>query len=391
MEKGDTYDRFLRPAINWLMLSGIRNKSSETTYGGFNSGYDLREKSYSLAYCEITGYAINLLSNLYRLKKNHLFLEFAKNAGNFLVDMQYKGSSQKIFGAFPKGYSFLQKAVVYDFYSFDVAICISALIDLFRETNEQRFLASAKIAGDWLVNQMQFDDGAFRSMFDCSIQDFAQIKKWFGNRGCLHAKNAIGLLKLSDVTGDAKFKESATRVCDWVLNLQKRNGAFVATESESYVFAHAQCYATEGLLHVHLNLNNPKYLEAALESGKWLIQAQNADGSLNRFYYKNSFIPTKMTDATSQALRIWAILYRLTREKDYLDAAQKSAKFLVSMQCQNKSDPNAFGGLFYQSRAVWKLRYVYPFVSAWSTMFAIHAFYALKNLSESSYEKASVF
>lgn len=392
MEPSDTYDRFLGPAINWLIRSDIRNKNlSEPNYGGFNSGYNLRKKSYSLVYCEITGYAISLLTNLYHLEKNRDFLEFARDAGRFLLAMQYKGTNKKISGAFPQGYSFLQKDIVYDFYSFDTAVCISALVDLFKETGEQKFFASAKIAGEWLINQMQYGDGAFKAMYNFNAQDFSKIKKWFGDRGCLHAKNAIGLLKLFDVTGDASFKVSATEVCDWVLHLQKGNGAFVATEGELYVFTHAHCYATEGLLYAHLSLNNQKYLDAALESGKWLIQAQNTDGSLYRYYYKNSFIPIKMTDATSQALRIWLILYHLTREKDYLDAAQKSAKFLINMQCQKKNDPNAFGGLFYQSHAVWKFRYIYPLINAWPTMFAIHALYGLKNLDKSGYEKMGVF
>lgn len=388
MGQDDTYDRFLKLAIDWLVQSDIRNKNSnEVSYGGFNSGYDLRKKSYSLAYCEITGYAISLLVNLYTIRrKKQDFLEFARNAGNFLVGMQFKGANQKILGAFPQGYSFLKRDIIYDFYSFDTAICISALVDLFRETGEQKFLSSAKIAGEWLINQMQYDDGAFRAIYNHCTQDFTQIKKWFGDRGCLHAKNAIGLLKLFDVTGDIRFKESVNKVCNWVLNLQKRNGAFIAKESESFVFTHAHCYATEGLLYAYLSLGNKKYLKAVRDSGKWLIQAQNIDGSLHSCYNKHVLLPRKMTDATAQASRIWIILYHLTGEKDYLDASRRSAKFLVHMQCQEKNDPNAFGGLFYQSREVWKLRYVYPIINTWPLIFAIHALYALKNVDRNSCE-----
>jgi uncharacterized protein YyaL (SSP411 family) len=377
----DTYDSFLKKAIGWLLQSDIRNKSSDrVAYSGFNLGYDLRKKSFFLAYCEITGYAVSLLLYLHQLEKNFEFLQLAQSSGKFLVDTQYKGARQEIFGAFPKGYSFSQKAMINEFYSFDAAVCISALVDLFEETNEQSFLESAKIAGNWLVDQMQFDDGAFRAMYNYGRQDFAQTKKWFENKGCLHAKNAIGLLKLYGATGNIRFKESAKKVCDWVLSLQKTNGAFAATEDESYTFTHAHCYATEGLLYGYFSLNNQKYLDAVQQSGKWLIKAQNADGSLYRHYDKRVFIPTKTTDATAQASRIWVILYQLTSEKEYLDAAQKGAKFLLSMQCQEKNDRNSFGGVFLQSQGLWKLRYIYPIVSTWPLVFAVKALYALENM-----------
>jgi len=391
MGQNDTYDKFLKPAINWLVHSDIRNKTrDEVIRGGFNLGYDLRKKSYSLAYCEITGYAISLLVDLYHLEGNRDFLDFAVQAGEFLLGMQYKGENQKISGAFPRGYSFPQKEIVHDLYSFDTAICISALVDLFRETNEQRFLTSAKVAGDWLANQMQYDSGAFRAMYNYQTQDFAQINKWFGDGGCLHAKNAIGLLKLFDATGNPRYKESANKVCDWILKLQKRNGAFKATENESHTFTHAHCYATEGLLYAHLTLNNEKYLHAVKESAKWLIQAQNRDGSLYRHYDKHVLLPTKTTDATAQAARIWIILHYLTGEKDYLDAARKSAKFLVDMQCQENNDPNAYGGLFYQLREFWKLRYVYPVINTWPLIFTMHVLYAFKNVNKKGYEITAI-
>jgi hypothetical protein len=197
-------------------------------------------------------------------------------------------------------------------------------------------------------------------------------------------------LKLFNVTGDTRFKESAEKVCAWVLNLQIENGAFSTTESRSYIFTHAHCYATEGLLYAYLSLGHKEYLEAIVNSGKWLIQAQNKDGSLYSFYNRHVLLPNKTTDATAQASRIWTILYHLTGERDYLHAAQKSARFLAHMQCQEKSDPNAFGGLFYQSREVGKLRYIYPILNTWPLIFAVHALSALKNVDKNNYDIMSV-
>lgn len=68
-------------AIDWLIRSDIYNRSPKSiSYGGFNEKYDLRiNSSYSFAYSEITGYAINLLVYLFRQNRIEEFLDICQN------------------------------------------------------------------------------------------------------------------------------------------------------------------------------------------------------------------------------------------------------------------------------------------------------------------------
>jgi uncharacterized protein YyaL (SSP411 family) len=390
--ENEGFDRFLQLAVRWLIQSDIRNKTQgSVTSGGFNEKYDIHRKSYSFVFSEITGYAINLFVDLFHRERNPEFLVVAKSAGEFLVNMQCKNSTLKAQGAFFKGYSYSQKSEIWDFYSFDAAICISALVDLYQETNNQIFLDAATFAGEWLTGQMQYKDGSFRALYSSKGIEHDKGTKWFGDRGCLHAKNAIGLLKLYDATKSNRFEECARNVCDWVLSLQELNGAFVATEGKSYVFTHAHCYATEGLLYASSKLNLKNYYEAAVRAGHWLILAQNQDGSLNQCYNKKGTFPIKRSDATAQAFRIWIYLYNLTTEQDFLNAALKSATFLMHMQCRGTNDSNALGGVFHQSRELWKLRYVSSIITAWPTMFAVHSFLELLKANKKKTQAVSVF
>lgn len=250
-------------------------------------------------------------------------------------------------GAFYRGYDISTGAILSDLFSFDTAICVSGLVSLYKETNECAFLDSATLAGEWLVKQMQNNDGSFKALNRPSEPNYVLGKKWFGDKGCLHAKNAICLLKLYDLTRNDKFIESAKSVCDWVLHLQRKDGAFFTREEESFIFSHAHCYATEGLLYAHSKLKTKEYLKAVLKSANWLMRVQNKDGSIMRYHNKFMSTPIKSTDATAQSMRIWLILFKLTGEQRFLESALRSGDwdFLMQMQCRTKTDPNAFVNL----------------------------------------------
>ena len=58
--------------------------------------------------------------------------------------------------------------------------------------------------------------------------------------------------------------------------------------------------------------------------------------------------PWKTIDATSQAARIWTLLYSITNEKKILDAAKKATEFIIQNQVLDTTDQNMFGGFYYQ-------------------------------------------
>lgn len=369
-------------ALNWLFNTGIYNKE-QSILGGLNRGYNWRQRSYPYIYSEITGYAISVFVNAYKWTGNEEYLLLASQSANYLQRIQYlvKGDDTK--GAIPHSLTLPELEVQNEYYSFDNAMCLQGFLDLNAIKPDLKLKESAQSIGDWLVLKMQQENGSFLSMYDSNIKNWQHGgEDVFGDGACLHAKHAIGLLKLNQATGEDRFLKAATQVCDWVISLQDADGSFRATERLQQVVTHSHCYATEGLLYAYFILGNDKYLKAARQAGDWLVRKQNKDGSINIAYKRDwkrmgrriteVLFPWRVTDATSQAMRVWLILYYLDKNQQYIDVCNKAKTFLMRQQCITTTDPNALGGFYYSPG--------YPMMYTWCTMFAIHALYGLLNL-----------
>jgi hypothetical protein len=185
------------------------------------------------------------------------------------------------------------------------------------------------------------------------------------------------------VTGDDRYAVAAQGVCDWVLGLQDDDGGFRATERHRQIVSHPHCYATEGLLYAHYALGMESYLEAAQRAGEWLLSAQNRDGSINIAYKRqwwrmgrhfiDKFFPRRVTDATSQAIRIWLTLNYLNEDRRFPEACHRAKGFLRRMQCTSSPDRNRIGGFHFWPG--------HPMMFTWCTMFAVGALYALEHIN----------
>ena len=193
--------------------------------------------------------------------------------------------------------------------------------------------------------------------------------EFYYDNGCLHVKNAIGLMHLGKIADKTAYFDAGKQVCDWGGQLLANDGLFWANTNRQYVFTHAHCYAIEGYLHAYHLSQHGAYLDIARKAGDALIRLQNPDGSLYRIYknkwfmkrwiddrYQMSFkrwrserkYPWKTIDATSQAARIWLSLYALDRKEIYLQAAKRAIQFIVANQILETQDDNQFGGFYYQ-------------------------------------------
>lgn len=373
-------------ALDWLVHSDVRHSADgdQVAQGGVNQGYNWRQCSYPFVYSEITGYAVSTFVNAYRWTGDESYVTLARQSADFLLGIQGLTEEDTVHGAIPHSLSLPGLELRQQYYSFDAAMCLQGLLDLDAIKPAPELRKSAQAIGDWLLERMQQDNGAFLSMYDAETGEWQHAgDDLFGDGSCLHAKHAIGLLKLGRVAGDDRYMVTAKRVCDWVLGLQDDDGAFRATERLQQVVSHSHCYATEGLLFAHYALGTEHYLEAARRAGEWLMRAQNQDGSLNIAYKRcwwrmgrritEKFFPRRVTDATAQAIRIWLILYYLDGDHRFLDACHRAKGFLYRMQCTSSSDRNAIGGFYFWPG--------HPIMFTWCTMFAINALYALKHVN----------
>lgn len=397
-------------SIGWLVHSGIRNADPQREgFGGFNRAYDRRRRTYDLIYCEATGYALSLLVPLSRWFGEKAYLKMAADGAEFLLQHQDDNGEQTR-GAFHYGHYPADGGRETQFYSFDTAICLSGLLGLHSQSREDRYLKAALQAGHWLVSQAQKSDGSFRAMYNSRVGQWDQecLKQvWYGDGGCLHAKNAIALFKLHAATGVSTFSTAAEAVCRWVLRLQGEAGFFRAKEEESYVFTHAHCYATEGILYAYRATGTSELLDATLKAGEWLLSKQEHDGALRAAYHvplyrdvtwrpdeegniqlragkflRRIISQEKRSDAVAQAARIWMALYLLTAETKFIQAAEKAAAFLLSIQIQDGEDVNSVGGIPFACYDMGPHRRISRLQTAWSVMFTIHALQALRDLHE---------
>lgn len=364
--------------LDWLAKSAVYRAD-----GGVNQGYNWQEQSYPFVYCEITGYAVSSFVCAHRWTQDGRYLDLAQQSARFLIALQDQIKDESIRGAIPHGLTLPDEQVIRQYYSFDVAMCLQGLLDLHADQPSPALLESARGIGNWLITRMQQDNGSFLATYDAETDGWQhEGENFYDDYGCLHAKHAIGLLKLAQASGDEAYTTAALAVCDWVLTLQNDDGAIRANGAYPQVVSHPHCYATEGLLYAHFVSGDKRYLNAARKAGDWLLTARNSDGSISIEYNKpwwrmgrrviEKVLPRRVTDATSQTLRIWLLLYYVTNDQRYLDAARKAGAWLQGMQCVADDDRNAAGGFYFWPG--------HPVMFTWASMFAAHALYALENV-----------
>lgn len=368
--------------LHWLTHSGLRQAGQDEATGGVNQGYDWRERRYPFVYSEITGYAVSQFVIAHRWTGDSTYLDYAQQAAQFIIRVQAPASDLNTRGAIAHGLSLPDLKLLCQYYSFDAAMCLQGLLDLYAVRPDSTLLSASRAMGDWLIDRMQQPDGSFLAMYDAETNNDKHIGPlFFDDGGCLHGKHAIGLLKLYTATQETRYADAARRVCDWVLSLQDADGAFRANERVQEIFSHPHCYTTEGLLYAYYVLREDRYLDAARRAGQWLLESQQSDGALEVAYRRSVPLrqriralvqPPHVTDATSQSIRIWLSLNALTPSETYITASRNAAAFLRRLQCLDSRDPNMVGGFYFHPR--------HSMMFAWCAMFAVTALKSVERL-----------
>lgn len=360
-------------AVDWLLNSGIQSAS-----GYFAGWYDMGKGKYPFIYDELTGYGIETLLFLYDQEKRSEYLDRATMAADWLIKhMKYRGNDPMAKSAFVWKYDLPDGPLGKKVYAFDTAICVSALVDLFRFTRKQRYLNSAISAAEWLVNKMQNRDGSFKACYDFQSQSFG-TGRWSRMPGSYHAKLSVGLLKLHKIIGDEKLKESVKNLCNWVLKLQDENGKFKTNGNSEDVYVHAHCYAAEGLLYAGKELSDIKLIGAGSKAANWLLSAQKPNGAIPRWYarahYNGGLSSGENTEALAQTIRLWLICNNdehctTDHINPLFDKLEKALNRLLTMQHLVTGDKKATGGFYY---AILDGKLV-PHINCCATLFSIQA------------------
>ncbi len=197
---------------------------------GVSAGYTFATR-WTPPYPETTGYIIPT------------FLEYAVFTNQeYHFDRAYRMGGWEIGIQHPSGA--VRGRTTNDPVPFDTGQVIFGWVALYRKTGEQRFLAAAKRAGDWLL-AMQDEDGKW------SRYEFKNVPHVYNSRV------AWALLELGAVSTERHYTEAAERNIAWVLKQARDNGwfDFMAFTSGAMPFTHTIAYTLEGLLESSLHLN----------------------------------------------------------------------------------------------------------------------------------------
>ena len=346
-------ERAVRLAKNWLLHSGIQSTSGDTK-GGFHSWYD--GQGYPYVYPEITGYGITTLLYLNQLNLDKIFTERAELAASWLVNQAIHPCGGV------RGYDWRKGFV----YTFDTGMVLFGIAHLYNETRKEKYIECARRLGDFLLG-MQKSDGGFYAYFDPKKQEKVDIPdRWSKQAGAYHAKLALGLLKLFEITGDKRYKEGTYKLGEYALTLQQPDGRFVTFKKGGGTHIHPHCYAAEGLLFAGRYLSEPEFEEAARKATEWSFGNQMENGGVPSVYYLGKRVERlERVDGLAQVLRLGL----LTLDDSYRDRLAKLAERLSSFQNQS-GDAAQRGGFRYGSDGEGNRP---DCVNSWCTMFALQA------------------
>lgn len=314
----------IKAGLDWLKFA-----QDQTKDGGVSGWYSLIT-GWMPSYIETTGYIISTFLECSKYFKDQNLKKRAIKMGNFLIKMQNKN------GSFRRQVPGVTKN--FDPIIFDTGQDILGLIDLYQETKNVKYLDSATKATDFL----------------CFVQETngSWIKFEYGGVArSYETRTAWALLKVFKITGDIKYKKSGIKNLEWAAKNQLTNGWFkfnnLPFPSPSEPLTHTISYTMEGFLWSGILLNEKKYINIAKKTADKIAD----------YYDKYNFLPgtldkdwisadsyTCLTGSAQIAL-VWLELYKITKEKRYLNIAKKLNSFIKKTQDIVTKNRNIRGGI----------------------------------------------
>jgi len=362
----------------WFLKSGIqKNEEGIHHFGAVSSWYDSEKKKYAYAYPEITGYAITFHMYLNSLNKNERYIKNAKTAAQWIIRKPLDPKLMEI--QYRLHYESHLSSPLHS-YTFDNAMIIAGLVHLFEATGESFWLDHVIALTERMIKYMQNKEGFFHAYFDMSSGKILKSKeKWSQQPGVHHAKLAIPFLLLFKITGNILYKDSALKVCEWILNRQESNGRFVTNISDGSTTLHPHCYALEGLFFANDQERNSRFESAIIKGLRWLIKSQLQTGGLPSEFKDKIFFRTERADALAQTIRLLCLaINRGIVDEELTLPLLYMIRRLVSFQQKEGPSPEKGGFRFFSDEQGNML----PHLNTWVTLFSLQALQFFIHLSQ---------
>lgn len=234
-------------------------------------------------------------------------------------------------------------------YLFDTAIAITGLLTYQAHFNcviDPRCLSQMTAFVTHAVEQQQ-------SVWSVNGDRCSLPARWSTVFGSSMIKVVIALQRLADWTGNSYYRHQGQQLAQRVMEHYSDDGAFMVFPKLSTVYTHAHCYALEGLLDLHYH-GHGAMMPCLIAGADCLKQWQNQDGSLYNWNRQPHPPPTKIGDATAQAIRIWLAVDR----NRYQEQIHRGFEFLKKLAAPEH-------GMYYGAGS--------SDINTWVTMFTAQA------------------
>ncbi|OGW77854.1 MAG: hypothetical protein A3I73_00155 [Omnitrophica bacterium RIFCSPLOWO2_02_FULL_45_16] len=298
----------------WFLGSGIQSES-----GGLYAWQDIRNKSNSYLYSEITGYAITFLCFMNAVKKDKSLIDRAAHAAQWIMQDALDPSggvlTRKYAGNAVEHYSFERGNI----YSFDCAIVAFGMLKLFRATGDGVYLECARKIVSFLNDKMLRTDGLYNPVFDTKNNTaLKDADKWSAQSGSFHCKIAMCLCELADIDKEASYKTAAKRLIDSAVSNFYKDGRFITNTFDGSSHFHPYSYTLEGIAYYRYKTGDDSYDGITRGAYANMLKRQAEDGGFPTqvFARRGVEILHQRSDIQAQALRLSYIIGgELDREK----------------------------------------------------------------------------
>ncbi|RLC39852.1 MAG: hypothetical protein DRH33_01685 [Candidatus Nealsonbacteria bacterium] len=197
-------------------------------YHGFYKKYDALNDSFEpKLHTVYSASIIYTLLKVYDFDKDKRILDKIPQWADFLLFMQSK--EKETLGAFHYSFYFEKKEKQLRFVVGTAGLSIFTLIDLYQRTKDERYLESAKLAGDWLI-KMQSEDGVVRPYLEY------ENGKWVtGEKESLLYNGQVlsALSRLYNQTKEEKYLKAAQKIANHFIKRIAENGCYLGDDYRS--------------------------------------------------------------------------------------------------------------------------------------------------------------
>jgi len=319
--------------------------------GGFHKYYfaleDEFEERLHTPYSASIVYTFLYLSEL---EKDEKILEKLPEWGDFLLSMQNK--EKKHFGAFHYSIFLENKEKEKKFVVGTSALTIMTLLKLYEFTQNQKYLESAKLAGDWLIT-MQQDDGKM-----LPYVRFSDGKWFYGQKESLLYEGQVmtALSRLYLATKEEKYKETAKKIAERFVKKYEKEGGFIQGEYRPKNPI-SNAWVVMSLMEFYKVKPEEKYKKVIFELADKILKEQRKDPKDPLNY--GSFKGVYSSSGVGWISEVMTELFRFCKKEreencqKYKDSVISSIRWLIGYtyskeNSQNLKNPErAQGGIFW--------------------------------------------